>query len=140
VRGAAAEDADFAGGGDRIVYEAALGGAQGPFTVTAELWYQPVGYRWAHNLEAQESAESKHFVAAYNAVSRSSAAILAKATAVATAHGRAAGEPARQPPTDLNSRGRPGLRPPCSGLRDGVLPGEPHQAPQETIRGIFLGK
>ena len=31
-------------------------GAQGPFEITAELWYQPIGYRWANNLKRYNSA------------------------------------------------------------------------------------
>jgi len=81
VRGGASDDADFAGGGDRVLYAVDLGGARGPFTVEVELWYQPVGYRWAHNLEGQDTAEAKRFLPYYAAVSKQSAAVLAKATA-----------------------------------------------------------
>jgi hypothetical protein len=54
VRGEAAPDADFVGGGDTIVYRVDLGGAEGPFTVEVELLYQAVGYRWAENLTAAD--------------------------------------------------------------------------------------
>jgi len=36
--------------------------AQGPFHVEAELWYQPIGFRWAHNLGAYEAPEPGRFV------------------------------------------------------------------------------
>ena len=85
VRGGAADDADFTGGGDRILYSVDLGGARGPFKVEAELWYQPLGYRWAHNLEQQDTAEAKRFLPYYNAVSKRSAAVLAKAAATVAA-------------------------------------------------------
>lgn len=82
VHGGALEDADFLGGGDRILYAVDLGGAQGPFEVRAELWYQPIGYRWAHNLEQQDTAEGRRFVGYYGSMSGQSAAVLAKARAV----------------------------------------------------------
>ncbi len=85
VRGGAADDADFTGGGDRILYAVDLGGARGPFKVEAELWYQPLGYRWAHNLEQQDTAEAKRFLPYYKAVSKRSAAVLAKAAATVAA-------------------------------------------------------
>lgn len=40
VVGDAAGDANFAGGGDRVHYSVGLEGAQGPFQVEAELWFE----------------------------------------------------------------------------------------------------
>jgi cytochrome c551/c552 len=85
VRGGAFEDAEFSGGGHRVLYAVDLGDARGPFKVEAELWYQPVGYRWAHNLEQQDTAEARRFLGFYDAVSKRSAAVLAKAMATAGA-------------------------------------------------------
>ena len=52
VRGEAQDDPDFQGGGDRIVYRPTLpAGAAGPFRIEVELLYQPIAFRWAHNLE-----------------------------------------------------------------------------------------
>ncbi|MGH9652675.1 MAG: hypothetical protein ACRD6B_04325, partial [Bryobacteraceae bacterium] len=51
VYGKAANDPNFTGGGDRVLYSVALGDAPGPFRVEAELWYQPIGFRWANNLK-----------------------------------------------------------------------------------------
>jgi hypothetical protein len=65
VAGAALEDGDFTGGSDRVVYRVAADPAAGPFTVTAELWYQPVGHRWATNLADAEGDEPRRFVAMY---------------------------------------------------------------------------
>ena len=59
VRGEANGDEDFAAGGDRITYRVETGNAAGPFRVEAELWYQPIGYRWAENLGLQRSPESE---------------------------------------------------------------------------------
>jgi hypothetical protein len=60
VYGNAADDPNFTGDGDRIRYSVPLGNAQGPFQVEAELWYQPIGYRWANNLKPYDSAPEPH--------------------------------------------------------------------------------
>jgi hypothetical protein len=80
VRGPASGDADFAGGGDRVRYSVPVTGT-GPFTVDAELWYQPVSYRWAQNLKQYDAFEPKRFVGYYEAMSTGSGALLAKASA-----------------------------------------------------------
>jgi hypothetical protein len=67
-KGAAADDADFAAGGDRVRYDVKTGGAAGPFEVRAELVYQPISYRWAHNLELRPSAEADRFLSYYKAM------------------------------------------------------------------------
>jgi hypothetical protein len=69
VRGQAVEDADFLGNGDRVPYTVELGSAEGPFTVTVELLYQSVGYRWAENLRRHEAPETDRFLGYYEAVS-----------------------------------------------------------------------
>jgi hypothetical protein len=48
--------------------------------VEAELLYQPIGYRWAHNLEKYDAPEPKRFVGYYNAMSSSSWVVVAKAS------------------------------------------------------------
>jgi hypothetical protein len=83
VRGAASNDGDFEGGGDRIRYEVAVDGVVGPLTVHAELWYQPVGYRWAHNLGDHQAEEIDRFIGYYEEMASSSAVILADARAIA---------------------------------------------------------
>ncbi len=84
VMGAAAQDADFTGGGDRIRYSVALGDAQGPFRIAAELWYQPIAYRWAHNLRPYNAAmEPRRFVGYYDSMASASAVTLVRAAAVA---------------------------------------------------------
>jgi hypothetical protein len=67
--GAAAADADFGDSGDRVGYRIDLGDAQGPFTVTAELLYQSIGYRWADNLRRYDAPEPVRFVGYYEQVS-----------------------------------------------------------------------
>jgi hypothetical protein len=68
VVGAARQDDDFAAGRDKVVYRVGTAGAEGPFFVTAELWYQPIGHRWAMNLASVGGAEPRRFVAMYRAM------------------------------------------------------------------------
>jgi hypothetical protein len=82
VHGAAATDPDFAAGGDRIRYSIAVGTAQGPFTVTARLYYQPIGYRWAKNLGVRDTFEGKRFLRYWDEMASGSAAVLARVEAV----------------------------------------------------------
>jgi hypothetical protein len=81
VQGAALGDADFVGGGDRIRYSVDLGSAQGPFRIEAELWYQPVAYRWAANLRSYDAEEPRRFVRYYDTMASGSAVALARASA-----------------------------------------------------------
>jgi len=81
VHGDAADDPDFTNATDRVGYAIALGTAQGPFTIDAELLYQPIGYRWATNLRAySKAAEPQRFTTYYDAMAGSSATLLARAT------------------------------------------------------------
>jgi len=77
VVGEAMDDPDFSGGGAVVRYVVDTHGAAGPFHVKAELWYQPVGYRWAHNLTPYEASEPQRFVHEYEAESGKSALVLA---------------------------------------------------------------
>jgi hypothetical protein len=80
VHGQAMEDEDFLGGGDRVPYTIELGNVEGPFTVTVELLYQSVGYRWAENLRRQAAPETDRFLGYYEAVSNWPV-VVARATA-----------------------------------------------------------
>jgi hypothetical protein len=79
VHGSAAQDTDFTGGEDRLMYSVPLGAAPGPYRLEVELWYQPIGYRWAHNLTEKDSEETKRFVAYYKTMAPASAVMLTKA-------------------------------------------------------------
>lgn len=68
VRGSAMEDEDFLGGGDRVQYIVNVANAQAPFTVTVELLYQSVGFRWAHNLGDVQAEEVSRFLGYYGNV------------------------------------------------------------------------
>jgi hypothetical protein len=83
VNGEAKADADFTAGGDRVRYVVDTGGAQGPFSVEVELWYQPVGYRWAHNLGDRDAPEISRFIGYYDEMASVSAVVLARTVATA---------------------------------------------------------
>jgi hypothetical protein len=78
VRGSAADDADFAGGGDRVLYVVSTAGVRGNVTIEASLMYQPIGFRWADNLRQYQGIEPKRFVQYYDAMSAGSAEVLAR--------------------------------------------------------------
>ena len=81
VAGIAAGDPDFAAGSDRVHYTVTVDPGAGPFTVEAELWFQPIGYRWAENLAAYDAPETRRFVRYYREMSHASALLIARATA-----------------------------------------------------------
>lgn len=63
VRGEARDDPDFDGGGDRVLLDVPLSGTRrAPYTVTVELLFQPIGYRWIENLRGAEGAEVEAFL------------------------------------------------------------------------------
>ncbi|MGD8281743.1 MAG: hypothetical protein PVF69_11350, partial [Gemmatimonadota bacterium] len=55
IHGEAESDGDFEAGGDRVRYAVPVGSAAGPLTVRAELWFQPIGYRWADNFDGYDT-------------------------------------------------------------------------------------
>lgn len=81
IYGQVREDSDFREAKDSIQYSAALRKSIGPYTLQAELLYQPIGYRWAQNLSQFEAKETRRFVSFYDSMADSSAAVLARATA-----------------------------------------------------------
>jgi len=81
VQGAALEDPDFTGGGDRVRYSVAVGDAPGPYQIEAELWYQPISYRWAANLRRYDTPETRRFTGYYDSLSAASAVMLVRASA-----------------------------------------------------------
>jgi hypothetical protein len=83
VVGTAAQDDDFAAAGDRVRYVINTAGAQGPFQVDAELRFQVIAFRWAENLRAYNSDETRRFVSYYNSMASSSSEALASARALA---------------------------------------------------------
>ncbi|NMC69491.1 MAG: hypothetical protein GYA57_05400 [Myxococcales bacterium] len=86
VAGDAASDEDFTAGGDTVEYRLTLPEDAGNVAVRAALYYQPIGYRWAHNLDDDRQAEElARFVDYYQAAADRSAVRLAAAEAVLTA-------------------------------------------------------
>lgn len=80
VQGEAANDTDFTGGSDTIHYSVAVGNATGPFRVEAELWFQPISFRWAANLRGYDAPEPRRFVEYYDAMASGSALMLVRAS------------------------------------------------------------
>jgi hypothetical protein len=80
VVGDAFKDPAFTAGTHRVRYSAPLGTASGPFTVEAELWYQPIGFRWANNLKPYNSAdEPRRFNTYFDSMQSATGALLAHA-------------------------------------------------------------
>jgi hypothetical protein len=81
VIGDAFNDPGFTGGSHRVRYWVSLGAAAGPFTIEAELWYQPIGFRWANNLKLYSRAEEpRRFNTYFDSMQSSTAALLARST------------------------------------------------------------
>ena len=81
VYGGARNDADFAGGGDRVRYRLPVS-ATGRLTIDVELRYQTIAYRWAQNLERYDAPEPQRFVQYYSATAAGSSVGVATARAV----------------------------------------------------------
>ena len=81
VVGEAASDPDFNDKGALTRYVIKTGDSVGPFHVEAELWYQPIGFRWAHNLAPYKAMEPQRFVGYYETAAEHSASVLARAEA-----------------------------------------------------------
>jgi hypothetical protein len=77
--GGAAEDPGFTDKGSSVRYVISTGSGKGPFLVQAELWYQPIGFRWAHNLAPYHAKEPQRMVQYYDESTRESAIVLASA-------------------------------------------------------------
>jgi hypothetical protein len=77
VTGAALDDADFAGGGDRITYSIDASSAAGEVSIVVNLWFQPIAYRWAENLRAYKAPEPERFMRFWDAMAPSSGIVIA---------------------------------------------------------------
>jgi hypothetical protein len=80
VVGSALDDPSFTGGGHRITYVVPSGHAPGPLRVEVELWYQPIGFRWAMNQVNYPQPLSQRFVSYYRSLASASAVRLSRAT------------------------------------------------------------
>jgi len=81
VVGDAAGDPNFNDKGSLVRYSTAVDPSSGPFRVEAELWYEPIGFRWAHNLAPYHAEEPQRLVKYYDSLGSGAAVILAKASA-----------------------------------------------------------
>src|SRR5205807_303467 len=66
VVGDAADDPKFSAGEDAVSYSVPVSETEGPFHIYVELLYQPIGFRWAHNLEPYSAMEPQRFVRYYD--------------------------------------------------------------------------
>jgi hypothetical protein len=77
--GDAAQDPNFTDKGSLVRYSAPVEASLGPFHIEAELWYEPIAYRWAHNLAPYQSAEPQRIVNYYESLASDTAVVLARA-------------------------------------------------------------
>ena len=75
VYGLAAQDADFVGGSDLVRYQVDTSGYQGPFTVSVELLYQTLSYRFVQDM-LQDKTELTERFGAYYAMSDKTASVI----------------------------------------------------------------
>jgi hypothetical protein len=92
VYGDAVDDPAFRDAGHRTRYAVALGEHTGPFTVQAALLYQPIGFRWADNLAAVDSMETKRFASMYATAAPQSSTQLAFASLIVEPERTTSGE------------------------------------------------
>jgi hypothetical protein len=81
VHGPAESDPDFAGGGDTVTYSVALPNASRPVSVTVELLFQSIGFRWNENLRGYTAPEPQRFVRYYDEQANRSSKLLATVSA-----------------------------------------------------------
>ncbi len=81
VIGEAADDPNFNDKGSLVRYSVAVDPLAGPFHIEAELWYEPIAYRWAHNLGPYQAQEPQRLVNYYDALASGAAVMLTKAEA-----------------------------------------------------------
>lgn len=70
VLGNAFNDPDFIGGEDQVFYRIDLAEFTGPITITAEIYYQSISYRWIQNLQQFNANEIDQFFNKYNTISK----------------------------------------------------------------------
>jgi cytochrome c551/c552 len=81
VHGDARTDVGFSDMGHRVRYSVDVGSSVGPFEVRGELWYQPIGYRWAQNLKTYKVDEVRDFNRYFDEAGAGSAVMLVGADA-----------------------------------------------------------
>jgi len=61
VYGQAQGDTNFVGGSDMLTYQVDVNGANGPFTFSAELLYEPLSYRFVQDLLLDKTSLTERF-------------------------------------------------------------------------------
>jgi len=84
VYGEAAGDPTFTAAGDRVSYRVAVPADVSSCIVDVELRYQPIGFRWAHNLAPYQAPEPTAFTKYYAATAAGASTVVGTATAAAT--------------------------------------------------------
>ncbi len=79
VVGDAAADASFAGGSDRLLYRVRIPAGRRLGRIAVELRYQPIAYRWAHNLGTYAAPEPARFVEYFSRLSSAASVVVATA-------------------------------------------------------------
>ena len=79
VVGDAVDDPGFTDQGSRVRYVVPTAKAMGKVTIVVELCYQPIGYRWAHNLASYRASEPERMVKYFEEAASDSAIVLARA-------------------------------------------------------------
>ena len=77
VVGDAAADASFVGGADRLRYRIPVSAGRRLGRIVVELRYQPIAYRWAHNLDAYKAPEPARFVEYFGRASSAASVVVA---------------------------------------------------------------
>jgi hypothetical protein len=80
VYGQALDDPAFSDRGHTLRYSIEVGETSGPFEIAVELWYQPIGFRWAKNLAPYNSDETHRFTSYFDSLGPGCATLLTKAT------------------------------------------------------------
>ena len=80
VFGAAGTDDSFTAGGDRVRYRIRVPPGRRTARIDVELRYQPIAYRWAHNLEGYTSAETSKFLGFFRAMESNTSTVVATAS------------------------------------------------------------
>ena len=75
VYGLAAQDANFIGGSDLVRYRVDTSGYEGPFTITVELLYETLSYRFVQDLLLDETELTERFGAYYNSSDKTASLI-----------------------------------------------------------------
>lgn len=75
VYGSAADDGNFVGGADQVLYQFSVAGFAGPLQVSAELLYQAVSYRFAEDLRGETGPLAQQFMRLWDGADKSPALV-----------------------------------------------------------------